>query len=120
MAGYVEVLVLGIANSNCTNLSDAAQKFQTRSIDFEERAKAFQRFVDASPVKIRGDLQTFADAYSKWAEAMKRFDALKDADFTNPSRETLQTLDDVTVEVDRNEMQQASKNVVAWMDENCG
>jgi hypothetical protein len=123
VATFVEVLVPLIANSNCANLSDAAREFQTNvdfdHLDFQKEAKAFQRFVDAAPAEIRDDFQTFADAYSKWAEAMKRVDELKDADLANPTPETLDNLDAATAEVDRHEMQQATHHIVAWLNKHC-
>ena len=39
-----------------------------------------------------GDLQTSADAFSKWAEAVERAEGLKGADLANPTRETLKKL----------------------------
>ena len=75
--------------------------------------------MDAAPDEIQGDLQTFADAFSKWAEAVERAEALKGAD-PNPTQETLKKLQGISARVDRQELKRATHNIVVWMDENCG
>lgn len=93
--GFIEFLVPVIELSKCTNLSAAAREFERNTggnLDFQKEAKEFQRFVDAAPDDIQGDLQTFADAFSKWAEAVERAEALKGADLANPTQETLKKL----------------------------
>jgi hypothetical protein len=120
--GFIEFLVPIIELSKCTNLSGAAQEFETNTggnLDFQKEAKEFQRFVDVAPDEIQGDLQTFADAFSKWAEAVERAEALKGAD-PNPTQETLKKLQGISARVDRQELKRATHNIVVWMDENCG
>jgi hypothetical protein len=120
---FIEFLVPVIEVSKCTNFSAAAQEFETNTggnLDFGKEAKEFQRFVGAAPDEIQGDLQTFADASSKWAEAVERAEALKGADLTNPTQETLKKLQGISARVDRQELKQATHNIVVWMDENCG
>jgi hypothetical protein len=121
--GFMEFLVPVIELSKCVDLSAAAQEFETNTrgnVDLRREAKEFQRFVDVAPDEIRGDLQTFADAVSKWAEAVERAEGLKGADLANPTQETLKQLKGISARVDRQELKQATHNVVVWMDENCG
>lgn len=122
VAGFVEVLVPLIASYNCPGLTEAAQEFETNTsgkLDLQKDAKEFQRFVDAAPNAIQDDFQTFADAYSTWAVALARLEALEDADLANPSPEKLAKLRGLSVGVDRHELKQATHNIVAWLDQNC-
>jgi len=121
--GFIEFLVPVIEVSQCVKLSAAAQEFETNTggkVDLRREAKEFQRFVDVAPDEIRADLQTFADAVSKWAEAVERAEGLKGTDLANPTQETLKKLQGFSARVDRRELKQATHNVVVWMDENCG
>jgi hypothetical protein len=55
--GFIEFLVPVIELSKCTNLSAAAQEFETNTggnLDFRKEAKEFQRFVDAGPRRDPG------------------------------------------------------------------
>jgi hypothetical protein len=120
--GFIEFLVPVIGLSKCPNISAAAKEFETNTgsnLDFRKDAKEFQRFVDAAPDEIQGDLQTFADAFSKWAEAVERAETLNGADLANPTQKTLKKLRGISARVDRQELKQATHNIVVWMHENC-
>ena len=122
VAAFVEILVPAIASSGCPKLSRAARQFEKNTgvdVRFEKEAREFQRFVDAAPVEIRGDFQTFADAYSTWAKALARLDRLDYADPASPTPETLQDLQGISIRIDRRKLARATHHIVAWMDENC-
>jgi hypothetical protein len=129
VAAFIEVLVPVLASSECADLAEAAQEFQAKTsgnVDFQKSAEEFQRFAHEAPAEIQDDLQAFADPYSNWAKALEAIDATEDVDLTKPTPETLEKLQDVSAmaealeaRVDRQEMQQATKHIFAWMRGNC-
>jgi hypothetical protein len=130
VATFIEVLVPLIASSGCGHLTEAAREFQANSlgnvVDFQKAAQEFQRFADEAPTEIQDDLQAFADPYSDLAEAMQAADALDGVDVSKATPETLEKLQEVSATagvldagVDRQEMQQATHHIVAWMRVNC-
>jgi len=84
--------------------------------NLQDVAKEFQAFVNTVPSEIKGDVQTIANAFTAYANA------LKGVHFTagqTPSAADLQKLQAALKSVDQPKLQAAEKNVEAWTKKNC-
>ena len=110
------------ASGKCKNLATAAAKFAheasaaNASGNLQDAAKQFQSFVAIVPSEIKGDVQTIADAFSKYA------DALKGINFSagqTPSVADLQKIQQAFKSVDQQKVTTAEKHIEAWTKANC-
>jgi hypothetical protein len=97
-------------------MSEAFEAAGGATGDLSASAEAFDELVDAAPDEIKGDLQTLADGIQQMAEALKGVDLTSGE---TPSAEDLQQLQEAMSSLDNTELQQASTNVEAWVEENC-
>jgi hypothetical protein len=108
-----------VASGKCKELAESAQEFQadftSGDVDFQEAADRFQEFADEVPDEIQDDVQTLADAFSKYADALEGVDLTS----TNPDPAALQKLQELSQEIDQEKVSQASQNVAAWVQKNC-
>jgi hypothetical protein len=84
--------------------------------DLSEQADAFSEFADQVPDEIRADVQTIADAYGQY------IDALQDAGIEPgeiPTAEQAQQLQDALQSVGSADVTAASERLSAWTTENC-
>lgn len=83
--------------------------------DLSTYADAFDELADAAPDAIADDVEVIAASIGKYAEA------LKDIDLTSgtPSAEDLQKLQEISASFDNAELEQASDNIEAWVEDNC-
>jgi cytoskeletal protein RodZ len=106
-------------SGSCKGLADATKNFSSDftsgNVDFQKFADEFQQFADDAPSEIQGDLQTLADAYSKYADALQGVDLTS----TTPDPEALQKLQSLSNEIDPQKLSTASQNVAAWVTKNC-
>jgi hypothetical protein len=87
--------------------------------DLEALGDYFAEVGDQMPDEIKGDFEVFADAYTEFAQAM----ADADIDFSDPSAmdpEQLAQLEAVSEAFSAPEVQEASDNISAYMEEHCG
>jgi hypothetical protein len=110
------------ASGKCKNLAEAAQKIgqdmsaSSASGNLQDVAQEFQKFVDIVPSEIKSDVQTLADAFSKYA------DALKGVDLTSgktPSAADLQKVQSALKSMDVQKVQTAEQHLEAWTQQNC-
>ena len=108
------------ASGKCKDLAEKAQGFTQATSganpDLQQAADAFQDFVKEVPSEIQDDVQTLADAFSKYADALKGVDLQSGQ---TPSADQLAKLQQLAKDFDAPKIQQASKNVQAWVTKNC-
>ena len=106
---------------NCAALAGLSAAFSKAisgvgANDFAARAKILKEFADKTPSDIRPDFQTLADAFSKYASA------LKDIHFTPgqvPNAATLAKLQQLSTSIDQGAVTTAATNISAWAKNNC-
>jgi hypothetical protein len=106
---------------NCAALAGLSASFSKAlsgvgANDFAARAKILKEFADKTPSDIRPDFQTLADAFSKYASA------LKDIHFTPgqvPNAATLAKLQQLSTSIDQGAVTKAATNISAWAKNNC-
>jgi len=106
---------------NCAALAGLSAAFSKAlsgvgANDFNARAKILKEFADKTPSDIRPDFQTLADAFSKYASA------LKDIHFTPgqvPNAATLAKLQQLSTSIDQTAVTKAATNISAWAKNNC-
>ena len=110
------------ASGKCKDLAASAAKIgqdvsaSGASGNLQDVAKEFQAFVNTVPSEIKGDVQTIANAFTAYANA------LKGVHFTagqTPSAADLQKLQAALKSVNQPKLQAAEKNVEAWTKKNC-
>ena len=79
-------------------------------------ASEFQAFAKEVPSEIRGDVQTIADAISKYAEALK---GVNISAGQTPSAADLQKLQAALSSLDQQKLQAAEQHLDAWTKKNC-
>ena len=112
------------ADEDCRSLAAAylgvSQAFAAAAAgsneDLEEQAEAFSQFADDVPEEIRADVQTLAEAYGQY------IDALQDAGIEPgelPTAEQAQELQAALQSVGTADVTAASERLGAWTTENC-
>jgi hypothetical protein len=84
--------------------------------DTEETSRLLVELVDEAPAEIRQDLQTVADGFGQYADAIRDLD-LEEGE--TPSAEQLQQIQAAIASVDQPRLQAASQRLSAWAEENC-
>lgn len=85
--------------------------------NLQQSIDQLEAFASAAPSEIRNDLKTVAEAYAKFAKA------LKDSGYTGSqtmSPSALQAIQKASQELDKDDFQKASDRVTAWFDKECG
>jgi hypothetical protein len=111
------------ASGKCKDLAASAQKIgQDFSAaaggtgNLDTAAKEFQAFVDAVPSEIKPDVQTLADAFTAYANALKGVHLTTGQ---TPSAADLQKLQAATKSFDVQKVQAAEQHLQAWTKTNC-
>ena len=109
-----------VLGGECAEFAGLGAKLQSAfgggSGDLDSASEVFDELADRVPEEIREDYRVLADNFKQFA------DALKDVDLTSgetPSPETLAKLQQAASSMDQPEIQQASENIEAWVQENC-
>lgn len=84
--------------------------------DLTKYADVFDEFAEQAPAEIRSDLEVIAKNIAKYAEALKDLDLTSGA---APSADQLQKLQELSKSFDQADLQKASANIEAWVQENC-
>lgn len=109
-------------SGKCKNLAGAAQKIgqdlsaSGTSGNLQDVAKEFQQFVDAVPSEIKPDVQTLADAFTTYANALKGVDLTSGQ---TPSAGDLQKMQQALKSLDVQKVQTAERHLEAWTRKNC-
>lgn len=82
----------------------------------EQSRQFFDELADRAPEEIRDDFAVMSEVWTKIAEAYADLD-LQSGEV--PSQETLQRLAAIGNELDQAELEEASTNIEAWVNENC-
>lgn len=110
------------ASGKCRDLAASAAKIgqdmnaSGASGNLQNAAKEFQAFVAIVPSEIKGDVQTMADAFMKYADALKgiHFSAGQ-----TPSVADLQKVQAALKSVDQQKVTAAEAHIAAWAKKNC-
>ncbi len=111
---------IGDLSGECTQFAGVstkiAESLSGQDANIEDAAKAFDEIASQVPDEIKDDYQVIAENFSKIAEALKGVDLTSGK---APSAEALAKLQEVSQSMDSAEVQQASKNIEAWVQQNC-
>ncbi|MCZ7590277.1 MAG: hypothetical protein M5U27_15755 [Gaiella sp.] len=111
---------LGDLSGECAQFagiaSRIAQSFSGQDANIEDAAKAFDEIADQVPDEIKDDYRVIAENFSKIAEAFEGTDL---ASGEAPSPEALAKLQELSSSMDSAEVQQATQNIEAWVEQNC-
>jgi hypothetical protein len=110
---------------NCAQLASraakVAQSLQAQSGDVqatvENENKALQAMANATPSEIRGDFQTFANAFQSYIRAIAN---MKLKPGTVPTAAQIAQLADAAKQLDTPKLRAAEQHLSAWADKNCG
>ena len=110
------------ASGKCKDLAQSAAKIGQdisaagASGNLQDVAKEFQAFVGVVPSEIKGDVQTIADAFTAYADALKgvHFSAGQ-----TPSAGDLQKMQDALKSFDQQKVQAAEQRLESWTKKNC-
>ena len=110
------------ASGKCRDLATSAQKIAqdfsasgAGNGNLNDAAKEFQAFVKVVPSEIRGDVQTIADAFTKYADALKGVDLSSG----QPSAGDLQKIQAALKSFNQAKLQAAEQHIQAWTQKNC-
>ena len=111
------------ASGKCKSLAASAQKIgQDFSAagggtgNLSDAANEFQAFVHEVPSEIRGDVQTIADAFTKYANALKGVDL---GSGQTPSAADLAKIQNALKSFNQAKLQAAEAHIQAWTQKNC-
>jgi hypothetical protein len=110
---------------NCAQLASLAAQVakslqvQTGGVQatVENENKVLQAMANAAPSEIRGDFQTFADAFHSYIEAIAN---LKLKAGTVPSAAQIAQLTNAAKKLDTPKLRRAEKHLSTWASKNCG
>jgi len=108
-----------VLGGECAEFAGLGAKLQSAfgvGGDVDSASEVFDELADRVPEEIRDDYRVLADNFKQFA------DALEGVDLTSgetPSPETLAKLQEAAAAMDQPEIQQASDNIEAWVQENC-
>jgi hypothetical protein len=110
------------ASGKCKNLAQSAAKIgqdigaSGASGNLQNVAKEFQGFVSVVPSEIKGDVQTIADAFTAYANALKGVNL---SSGQVPSAADLQKMQDALKSFDQQKVRAAERHIEAWTKRNC-
>ena len=111
---------------NCAQLASMASKVsqslaattgQGGKLDLSKEADLLKALASAAPSEIRGDFQTFADAYTKFAAALSK------AGYTlgqTPTAAQIAALTEASKAFSSPKLKAAEAHLTAWGQKNCG
>jgi hypothetical protein len=110
-----------LSSKNCRELVTSATSFSQAlsgagGTDVKKAADLMKEFADKTPADIRPDFEVLADAYAKYAEALKGVDLTSGK---TPSPEVIARLQKLSGEIDQAKLTQASQHITAWIQKNC-
>jgi ABC-type Zn uptake system ZnuABC Zn-binding protein ZnuA len=112
------------STKNCKELeglaSKLAQSFQPNSngeLDLSKEADALDTLADAAPDDIKGDFNTFADAFQNFAKA---YGDVKLKPGATPTAAQIAKLTELSKSFNTAKLQQASRHLAAWGQSHCG
>jgi hypothetical protein len=108
-----------VLGGECAEFAGLGAKLQSAfgvGGDVDSAAEVFDELADRVPEEIREDYQVLADNFREFADALEGVDL---ASGETPSPETLAKLQEAAASMDQPEVQQASENIEAWVQENC-
>jgi hypothetical protein len=111
------------ASGKCRDLAAAVAKISQQfgasaaGGNPQDAAKEYQAFVDIAPSEIKGDVQTIADAMTKYANALKGVDL---SSGQTPSAADLQKIQAAAKSFNQAKLQAAGQHISAWTKKNCG
>jgi hypothetical protein len=108
----------GSLTKSCLDFAGAsskiAQAFASSGKNDPEALKSYMAaLADKAPASIKADFQTLADAFGKYA------DALKGVNLQSPSASDIQKFQKVAGSVNTPEVQKAEQNISAWVKGGC-
>jgi hypothetical protein len=112
----------GFASEDCLELigigAALAQAFSSAGAggDVGDTSELLDRLVNDAPEEIRADVQTLADAYSQYAQAVEELD-LQAGEV--PSAADLAQIQSAISSLDQPELQAASERLSAWAQASC-
>ena len=109
----------GTLGGECVELAGLASQLQSafgNAGDLDSTAEVFDELAERVPEEIREDYQVLADNFREFAEAMEGVDLSSGA---APDAETLAKLQEAAASMDEPAVQEASKNIEAWVAANC-
>lgn len=111
------------ASGKCKDLAASAQKIGqdfsaagSGTGNLSDAAKEFQAFAKEVPSEIRADVQTLADAFAKYADALKGVDL---SSGQTPSAADLQKIQSALKGFNQAKLQAAEQHIQAWTQKNC-
>lgn len=110
------------ASGKCKDLAQSAAKIGQdisaagASGNLQDVAKEFQAFVGVVPSEIKGDVQTIADAFTAYANALK---GVHLSAGQTPSAGDLQKMQDALKSFDQQKVQAAEQRLESWTKKNC-
>jgi hypothetical protein len=110
----------GVLEGECAEFAGLSarlsQALSGSTSDLDSASEVFDDLADEVPEEIRDDYEVLADNFRELAEA------LEGVDFSSgeaPSPEDLAKIQEITQSMDSAEVQEASRNIEAWANENC-
>ncbi len=119
------ITAIGDLSEECLSLAGVGAKYAqalqeaggaSADGDVSKYADAFDAFASEAPEAIRDDLQTIAKNFEAYAKAFQGLDLSSGA---VPSADQLQKLQELSKTIDQTELQKASDNIEAWVQDNC-
>ena len=110
------------ASGKCRDLAESAAKVgqdvsgSSAAGNLQDAAKQFQAFVSVVPSEIKGDVQTIADAFTAYANALKGVNLTAGQ---TPSAADLQKLQAAAKSFDQQKVLTAEQHLAAWTKKNC-
>lgn len=111
------------ASGKCKDLAASSQKIGqdfsaagSGTGNLSDAAKEFQAFAKEVPSEIRADVQTLADAFAKYADALKGVDL---SSGQTPSAADLQKIQSALKGFNQAKLQAAEQHIQAWTQKNC-
>ena len=119
--GTAEALGALLSSKNCRELVNSATSFSQAlsgagGTDVKKAADLMKEFADKTPADIRPDFEVLADAYAKYAEALKGVDLTSGK---TPSPDVIARLQKLSSQIDQAKLTQASQHITAWIQKNC-
>lgn len=113
------------STKNCRQLSELGAKMSQAiqassgggASSLGDEAKLFKAMADAAPDEIRGDFQTFAAAFTAYAEALSKTGYTPGK---TPTAEQIAALTQAAKSFSAPKLVAAEKHLSAWAQKNCG
>ena len=109
----------------CLNASQAmagavqayAQAFTGATPGFADFAGQLEAMADAAPAEIKADLEVLAREFGAFYQALAEIGLVAGA---TPTPEQIEQLNALSEQIDEDALDDASANIEAWFEDNCG